>query len=145
EAEQWQEQAKWPEALSAAKRAEGVLAGGGSDELRQRAHDLCKDLEMVLRLEEIRLLSSELKEDEWDYEGADRAYTQAFADYGIDVVGLPVEDASARIRARAGVAVALAAALDDWAIYRRQKDKAGGLALKALAQATDPDPWRRQV
>ena len=31
EAEQWQEQAMWPEALSAAKRAEGLLAGDGGD------------------------------------------------------------------------------------------------------------------
>ncbi len=36
EAEQWQEQAKWPEALSAAKRAEGFLAGSGSDELSEQ-------------------------------------------------------------------------------------------------------------
>ena len=145
EAERWQEQAKWPEALSAARRAEGLLAGGGGDELRERVHQLRKDLEMVLRLEEIPLLSSEWKIDKFDHEIADRAYAQAFADYGINVAGLPAEEAAAHIRARIGVAVALAAALDDWALARSQKDKAGGLTLTALAQAADPDLWRRHV
>src|SRR5262249_23163896 len=115
EAEQLQEQEKWPEALSAAKRAEGLLAGGGSDELRERVHQLRKDVELVLRLEDIRLLSSEWKDEKDDFETADQAYAQAFADYGIDVAGLPADEAAARIRARDGVAVALAAALDDWA------------------------------
>ncbi|MHB8954089.1 MAG: tetratricopeptide repeat protein [Pirellulaceae bacterium] len=145
EAERWQAQGNWPEALSAAKRAQGLLAGGGSDELREPVHQLRHDLEMVLRLEDVRLLSSYWKDDKFDDKTADRAYAQAFGDYGIDVAGLPVEDAAARIRARAGVAVALAAALDDWAFVRSQKDEAGGLALTALAQAADPDLWRRQV
>jgi superkiller protein 3 len=145
EAEQLQEQAKWPEALLAAKHAEGLLAGGGSDELRERVYQLRKDLEMVLRLEEIPLLWSEWKTGQFDYETADRAYARAFGDYGMNFVGLPADEAGARLRARAGVAVALVAALDDWAYVRSQKDKSGGLALTALAQEADPDPWRRQV
>jgi superkiller protein 3 len=145
EAEQWQEQGKWQEALSAAKRAEGVLAGGGSDELRERVHQLRKDLDMVLRLEDIRLLSSEWKDDKFDSEPADQAYAHAFADYGIDVGKLPAEEAAARIRGRPGLAIALAVALDDWARIRSRKDKAGGQTLTALAQSADPDPWRRQM
>ena len=57
EAERWLEQEKWPEALAAVKRGEGWLAGGGSDELRDHVHQLRKDLEMILRLEDIRLLA----------------------------------------------------------------------------------------
>src|SRR5262249_52962407 len=111
----------------------------------ERVHQLRKDVELVLRLEDIRLLSSEWKDEKDDFETADQAYAQAFADYGIDVAGLPADEAAARIRARAGGAVALAAALDDWAYYRAEKVKAGGLALRALAQAADSDPWRWQV
>ena len=144
-AEEWQEQGKWAEALSAAKLAEGLLAGGGSDELRERVHQLRKDLDMVLRLDDIRLLSSEWKDDKFDFESADQAYAQAFADYGIDVARLPANEAAARIRGRPGVAIALAAALDDWAFSRSRKDKAGSLALTAVAQSADSDPWRRQV
>ncbi|MBC7854791.1 MAG: tetratricopeptide repeat protein [Pirellulaceae bacterium] len=145
EAEQLQEQAKWPEALSAAKRAEGLLAGGSSDELRERVWQLRKDLEMVLRLEEIPLLRSVMKENHWDNESADQAYAKAFTDYRIDVAGLPVEEAAARIRARTHVAAVLVAALDDWAYVQTQEDRASGLALRAVAQAAEPDPWRRQV
>ena len=141
EAEQWEEQGKWPEAQSAAKRAEGLLAGGGGDELGERVHQLRKDLDMVLRLDDIRLLSSA----KFDFESADQAYAEAFGDYGIDVARLPANEAAARIRGRPGVAIALAAALDDWAFNRSKKDKAGSLALTAVAQSADPDPWRRQV
>jgi len=69
----------------------------------------------------------------------------ADAGHGIDVAGLPVEEAAARVRARPAVALALVAALDDWALFRSQNDKAGGEALTEVAQATDSDPWRRQV
>ncbi len=150
EAEQLQELAKWPEALAAAKRAQGLLAGGGSDELRERVRQLRKDLDMVLRLEDIRLVASKwTKDDKFDHETADRSYAQAFADYGIDVAGLPADEAATRIRERAGVADALTAALDEWAFCRafsgRKPVRAGGLALTALAQSADPDQWRRQV
>ena len=96
------------------------MADGGSDDLRERARSVRNDLEMVLRLEDIRLLSTEWKDGEFDHDTADRAYAQAFGDYGIDVAGLPVEEAAACIRARAGVAVALTAALDDWAYNWRE-------------------------
>ncbi|HEX5103446.1 MAG TPA: serine/threonine-protein kinase, partial [Pirellulaceae bacterium] len=142
EAERWQEQGKWPEALSAVKRAEGLLAGSGSAELRDRVHQLRKDLEMVLRLEELRLPDPDGKSFQL---GDDAAYAHAFSDYGIDVASLPAVEVAARIRARPAVAVALAIALDDWANSRTPNDEAGARKLTALAQAADPDPWRRQV
>ena len=145
EAERWQKLGKWPEALTATRRAEGVLAGSGSGELRDRVRRMRKDLEMVLWLEEIPLLRSEVKDNRYDHEAADQAYAQAFADYGIDVMRLPAEVAGAQIRERGKVAIALAGALDDWAYCKAFKGKAGFLALTAVAQAADPDPWRRQV
>ena len=42
EAEQWQQQEKWPEALSAAKQAQGLLVGGGSDGIRDRTTNSAK-------------------------------------------------------------------------------------------------------
>ncbi|HZL90049.1 MAG TPA: tetratricopeptide repeat protein [Pirellulaceae bacterium] len=145
EAGRLQEQGQWPEALSSAKRAEGLLAGGGSDELRERVRQLRKDVEMVLRLEEIRLLSSQWKDHKFNYESADRAYTLAFDAYGIDVTGLPVEEAAARIRARPAVADELVAALDYWSDLRRQKDTTSGMALRDVAKAAESNPRRRQV
>jgi tetratricopeptide (TPR) repeat protein len=145
EAERLQEQAKWPEALSDTKRAEGLLAGSTSDDLAERVRQLRKDVEMVLRLDEIRLLSKEWRNHQFDYESADRAYALAFAAYGIDVLSLPVEEAAARIRERPGVALALVDALDEWSSVRRRKDAAGSTALTAVAAAADSDPWRWQV
>jgi tetratricopeptide (TPR) repeat protein len=144
EAERLQEQAKWPEALSAAKRAQGLLAGGGSLELRERVHLLRKDLEMVLNLDDIRHRLADWNHISF-HETADRAYAKAFADYGIDFASLPAGEAAARIHARARVANELVTALDNWALSRGRLDKAGGLALTALAQSADSDPWRRQV
>src|SRR5207248_1830632 len=45
-------QRKWGAALEAVKRAQGIVAAGGSDELGARARELQRDLEMVMRLEE---------------------------------------------------------------------------------------------
>ena len=72
EAAQLQEQAKWPEAFSAAKRAEGLLIGGGSGELRERVHNIRKDLEMVVRLDELRARWG----DHPGHESQDRAYAR---------------------------------------------------------------------
>ena len=101
---------------------------------------------MVLRLEEIRLNATEINNNNYDYENMDKAYAQAFSDFGIDVLGLPAAEAAARLRSRNGVTVALVAALDDWAIYRGgARDKSQGLALLAVAQAAERDPWRRRL
>jgi superkiller protein 3 len=45
------------------------------------------------------------------------------------------------------VAVALAAALDDWAAVRRyrKRDRTGATALAKVARTADPDPWRNRL
>jgi hypothetical protein len=148
EAERWQQQGKYPEALSAAKRAEGLLAGGGSDELRQRVQELRKDLEMVLRLEEIRSqMGGRLKDDKFDYAVSDQEYAAAFQEYGVDVLRLAVEDAAQRLRART-IVLELAAALDDWTLVRANAPATSGPSwqhLGAVARAADRDPWRTRL
>jgi len=141
---QLQGQKRWPEALSAARRAEGLLADVHSDELREQVRQLRKDLEMVLRLEDIPLLYSEIRDQKFLHGDADRAYEEAFAAYGIDVVGLPTAECAGLLRGRAGIVTPLAVALDHWALVRGKLDR-NGTALTALAEAIDPDPWRRQV
>jgi serine/threonine protein kinase/Tfp pilus assembly protein PilF len=140
-------QARWPEALEAAKRAEGFWADGGSEPLRRQVRELRKDLEMVLRLEDVRLPGAPrgpgVSEEAW----RNACYARAFQDYGIDVDALETEDAAARVRARS-VWLQLTAALDNWADDRkssRTADPASWLRLVAVAKAADPDPWRNQV
>jgi serine/threonine protein kinase len=115
EAERWMGSRKWPEALSAAKRAEGLLAAGGSGECRERARELRRDVEMVLRLEDARLtgLESDNKTPNAarDLDLEDAAYATAFREYGIDVETLPPDRAAELIRDRP-IRVELATALD---------------------------------
>jgi serine/threonine-protein kinase len=142
-----QAQRKWSEALEAIKRAEGILAGGGSEELCARARETRKDLEMVLRLEEIRFQTNGRGQEGREETIRDGLYVEAFQEFGIDVDALDPGEAAARVRAHP-IWLQLTAALDCWADDRRssrQPKDVNWKRLFAVAQAADPDPWRRQV
>src|SRR5205807_2629203 len=110
----FQAEARWPEALATAQPAAALLQlGGGSAGLRNRVQEVLKDLEMVARLEEIRIKITDVKAENFDLAQADRLFAQAFRDYGIDVEALEPAEAADRIRARS-IAGQLAAALDEW-------------------------------
>ncbi len=149
EMKQHRQQARWLEALAAARRAEGSLTAGESDDdTRRLVSDLRADLEMVIKLEAIRNRKSEVRGDQtFDFGNADLTYAQAFQDYGIDIESLAPEDAAARIRARP-VAAELTAALDDWASVRRltpEVDEQFWRPLFAVARLADPDDLRNQL
>jgi pentatricopeptide repeat protein len=148
EAADLQEQSKWPEALEAIKRAEGLLAGDVDEALHRRVLGRRKDLEMVLRLEEIWLPRPlHGREGSYDYEWADASYAEAFREYGIDVEALEPTEAAARIRART-IRLVLATALDVWADRRtrsRQANDESWKRLLAVARAADPDAWRNRM
>jgi serine/threonine protein kinase len=139
---------KLAEAMVAAKRAEGLLhSSGGPQELRQRVREVSADLTMVDRLGELRLQRSQVKGNHFDTDRADPEYAGAFRDYGIDVLALTAAEAGERIRPR-GIAVALAAALDDWSYIcrvTRPKDDTTWKHLLEVARAADRDPLRNQL
>ncbi len=139
EAERWQEQAKWPEALSAAKRAEGLLAGTESNEPRERAAQLRKELEMVVALEAYRAQRANLINRQAPSSG----YTRLFADAGIDVENMSPPEVAAQIARRPGTAIVVAGALDDWA--QETQDSAIWKRLLEAARLADPDAWRSQL
>jgi serine/threonine protein kinase/tetratricopeptide (TPR) repeat protein len=147
EATKLEGQKKWLEALEAVKRAEGILAGGGSEGARERVRDLRKDLEMAVRLEEARLPWAGAGPAPAELAGRVASYSQAFRDYGIDVEALSPAEAAARVRARA-IRLELALALDHWARDRRKlhrPDDTGWKRLVAVARAADPDPRRNRL
>ena len=148
EAGDLQNRAKWTEALEAVKRAEGILASGGNQGVRDRVRERRKDLEMVLRLELIRLPPAVAGMDGRQNDKAtDTAYAEAFREYGIDVDTLDPQEAAERIRGRS-VLLELASALDHWAGTRRaisQGDDAGWKRLVAVARAADLDEWRNEL
>jgi serine/threonine protein kinase/tetratricopeptide (TPR) repeat protein len=148
EALELREQRKYAEALSAARRAVERAADGARWDTRDQARAVREDLEMVQRVDEIRLVEGTLTErDSFDFTDVDRAYARAFRDYGIDVEDLEPAEAAQRIRARS-IPVELAAALDDWAraswASRGRRDGCWRNLL-AIARLADPDLWRDRL
>jgi tetratricopeptide (TPR) repeat protein len=145
EASHYSQEERWPEAQSAARRAQAVLAGFWADAtLRRQADELAKDLEMAQMLQEVRLRMADAKEGHFDWEGADAAYASAFEAYGLDVDGLDPQAAAEQVRARP-IRRQLVAALDDWADVRKELKAEGWSQRQAVARAADLDDWRNSV
>jgi Flp pilus assembly protein TadD len=146
EAARWQQEEKWSEALSAVRRAQGVIGGFGVDAALQRQiEQRGKDVEMAQRLEVARLQNTAVKDEHFDDEACVTAYADAFQWYGVDVEHLDPAEAGERIRAQS-IQRQLVTALDYWA-YRlaRLKDRDRVKQLVAIARAADPDPWRDRL
>src|SRR5262249_62392143 len=88
EADRFQGEGKYANALSAARRAEGLLTMGGSDDLLRRARMRRADLELIEQLEGVRIHRSEEKGINFDFERGDAEYLMAFRAYGIEVDSL---------------------------------------------------------
>jgi eukaryotic-like serine/threonine-protein kinase len=149
EVERLQQEQKWPEALAAAQRADAALAGGEADPATQeRVSRVLADLELVLRLEQIRAEGSSVWDDAHRLipTRANQEYAAAFRFAGLDLDTLTTREAAERIAVRKAVAVALIAAVDDWAFVRNVlNDRAGTHHLTDVARAADPDSWRQLV
>src|SRR5262245_31041144 len=141
---------KWPEALSAVRRAEAAAASGEADAATtERVRQRLKDLEFIDRLEQIRAQRAMLVVDgNFDDAGANREYARAFRDHGVDVDELAVETSIDRLKARPALAIPLAAALDEWSMARSQVfegDPAKWRRLVSVARGIDPDPLRDRL
>jgi len=144
-----EEQGKWPEALALAQQARTLVANGdGGTALRRQIDERVSQLELVARLQEIRLqLGDEPSESGPDFSGTDAAYAATFQEYGLDLDKLAVNDAAQRIH-ELEVRVQVAVALDDWSHARRNvnpEDDAAWKHLLEVARGADPDPWREKL
>jgi serine/threonine protein kinase/Flp pilus assembly protein TadD len=156
EAERLIAESNWNEALSSIKRAEVVLAGLSPwGAVSERVRALRKDVDMVLRLDDIRSgpatetphPAPESGEGEPVYDPeTDRKYGQAFAEYGIDVETLSRDASIQRIK-QCRIALELTTALDVWADWRRSiiPGDQSWKQLVEIARAADPDPWRNRL
>ncbi|HEY7312281.1 MAG TPA: tetratricopeptide repeat protein [Gemmataceae bacterium] len=144
----WQRRRQMPEALSAAHRAMGVLAGGEADAaLRREVESRVAGLELLAQLEDVRLEMTALSQTGFDFALGDRRYGEVFRAGNLDIDALSAAEAGERIRTTA-VAAELASALDDWAIIRRglrPRDDATWKHLLQAARAADRDSWRTQL
>jgi tetratricopeptide (TPR) repeat protein len=139
------EEERWPEGLSAARRAEAILGGvGGDGDLRAQAEELIRDLEMAERLQEAHLQENVSKDGDFDWQALDAAYAAAFGKYGLDVDRLDAAAAAGLIRSRA-IRRQLVGALDDWARVRKVLRRHGWGRRLAVARAADPDLWRNRL
>ena len=145
----FQEQRRLPQALSAARRAAGLLSGVEVGEaLREDVQSRVADLELLDKLENFCLEKMTAEKDGLlDAEVTIAVFGEMFREAGLDVEALPIEEAGDRIyRSTAGTE--LAAVLDKWARIRRwlrgPKDS-GWKALLRVAQVADPDLWRKRV
>jgi tetratricopeptide (TPR) repeat protein/serine/threonine protein kinase len=149
EVDRLEKEQKWPEALEAARRAAAAVAGGEADPATtERVHQRLRDLEFIDRLERIRIERQTLVEGKFDWAGADRDYARAFRDYGVDIEELPVETSIDRLKTRPALTVALASALDDWALDRRLLSEtaiARWQRLVDVARGIDPEPLRDRL
>jgi len=143
---------RWTAARDAAHAVKRLLADARDERTRRRVTDLVQAVDAAAtaadndrKLRDTLIDIRSAKEDDHDGSATDAAYAGAFGDAGIDVVALLPAAAGAKIQARPStVAVALSAALDDWAAVRRdrRRDQAGAARVAQAARAADPDPWR---
>jgi tetratricopeptide (TPR) repeat protein len=137
---------RWEVALAAVEQANPA----GDPKTKARLVVLQKDIQAGLeaarrdkalleKLVDIRSSEADLQN------GADAAYARAFREAGIDIENLAPAQAGAKIKAGPpSVALALAAALDAWALIREGNlaGAAGAARLREAARVADPDPER---
>jgi serine/threonine-protein kinase len=109
-----------PDGLAAARRARDLLGDAPDPDLRERVRGQVADLEMLNQLEELRYREFDaLARDtdlaaQLDWHAAHaRQYADAYRAYGIDVHGLGVDEAAARLR-RSPIRADLATGLLEW-------------------------------
>jgi serine/threonine-protein kinase len=144
---------RWAEARDAARAVQRLLADARDRATQQRVMLLVEQVSEAARAAETdqkllaRLMDARSDEvDDFDGWATEGAYADAFREAGIDLSS-PIA-AAERIKARpTPVAVALSAALDNWAAVRRnrRRDRAGAQTLIEVASTADPDIWRGRL
>jgi serine/threonine-protein kinase len=142
------QQERWAEARAVLERTGQRLGADGPEDFRQQLEQASADLDLVDRLEGIRLKRSMWVEGKWDTRTAEQDYASVFRATGLGQEGDEPATVAARLRASA-VAGKLVAALDDWAnITRDPKRRAWLLAVARRADGNagrdrfrDPEAW----
>jgi tetratricopeptide (TPR) repeat protein len=142
EAHALQDQRKWPEALAVAKHAQ--LQSVADADLQRRVREHVADLDLLVKLEAARMRRIMVKDNAFDNQSADAAFSQAFREDGTDVAALDPQEAGRRLQTRA-IRVELAAALDAWAEVLRALGRPSWKDRLATARVADPDPFRGRV
>jgi eukaryotic-like serine/threonine-protein kinase len=141
------EASRWPEARAALERAKVRTANGASARMLGRIDHSFRDLQLVSRLDKIRLGRRDRAGDSNTH--ADEFYEKAFVEAGLGGVTDDPAEVAARIRPLA-IRNGLVAALDDWALCFHSigqdnpvlKHRAGWVLEVARQSDSDPSGWR---
>jgi eukaryotic-like serine/threonine-protein kinase len=143
----------WRVALASLGQAEGVAVGDPGamrqlaalrEELQAGVDAAERDKVLLDRIVDIRSATY----DDPDGSETEAKYAEAFREARLDLSVLTPAEAGAKIKARPpAVALAVAAALDDWTWVRRRirDDHVGADRLTEVARVADFDPWRNQL
>jgi Flp pilus assembly protein TadD/tRNA A-37 threonylcarbamoyl transferase component Bud32 len=135
-----EDKGRWGEARAVLAQAANRLGEEGPDDLRARVGRARRDLDLVARLDDIRLHRATIVvEGHLDFAWAERRYAAAFADAGLAREGDKPAEVAGRVRASA-VSGPLVAALDDWGYCTRDAGRCAWWL--EVARRVDPDPWR---
>jgi eukaryotic-like serine/threonine-protein kinase len=139
-----QDSARWAEAQATLERAETRLGENGPDDLRRRVAQARRDLDLVIRLDKVRLKRATGGELVFYKAQANKAYAEVFQQEGLGKVHDPPANVAAAVRASA-VRGALVAALDDWVACIADKDQRDWLLDVARQADPDPEGWRDHI
>ncbi|MFL5240850.1 MAG: serine/threonine protein kinase [Gemmataceae bacterium] len=134
-------QERWLQAREVFDQADNRVGPYGPSDLREMVDQARHDLDVVRRIDEIRLQQATWVGGQLDNKGAGRPYTELFAQSGLAREDEAAATVAARIQ-QSSIASQLVAALDDWALIT-QDDLRHEWLLKA-ARTADPDAWRDQ-
>ncbi len=139
-----QKQARWSAARASLDRSTARLNGGGPEALRQRIAQASRDLDLVMKLDKIRMnrLTGELLVAY--RQEASRRYTDAFRDAQLGTFRDQPADVASRVLA-SPVRLALVAALDDWALCPSEKQQQDWVLAAARAANTADQNWASRI
>ncbi|MBC7773073.1 MAG: tetratricopeptide repeat protein [Pyrinomonadaceae bacterium] len=152
EVERHQDSSDWIKARTALERAKARLSKRGNESLRARVAQSELNLDLVARLDKIRLIRSAVVDGRISKRAnnlaADREYAATFDEAGL-VNGDQDDPAAIAARLKASsIREALIAALDDWAAcntgFKQQQRQQWLLQIATLADH-DPTGWRRRA
>ena len=138
------EQDRVSDALASILQTEALATSEAPPELRRRAGQWRRDLEMVLQLEDLRFQRLDVMDHASDRQAIEEMWRDAFTRYGIDVIALPPQSAAELIRA-SRIREQLATALDEWEMQRMVNSSDKSRPLLELARLADTDPWREKL
>jgi serine/threonine-protein kinase len=138
--------ASWVAARTAVERASARLATAGSSDLAGRVAQAARELDLVDRLDAIRMQQATVTQGRLDRDlnrsAADSAYRGAFRELGFAALPGHAAEAAARIRS-SRIRAVLVPAVDSWAACVIGDDALRD-ALLEVVRLADPDPtgWR---